>query len=446
MTLAELVSHAPTIMIGLVTLGLVWHFKGAGGRLAHRQNTLMHIANELFFDRSDEHEWVRRQDGEFLVLKSVGTNRFSLRLRLKGVGITLVHALTGGDLGDPVFDQRWAVRVMKGEAITSLHPTARAALAAAPPEVGLTGGWLTWDGPSDPAEATAALGVLQDLQRHLENRPSIAALITSEPLASVRARAMEDLMASNPDEAGRIATAHLSDPSPEVEARMAMCVPDDARKLAVLPLLEDATLAARVVRSMSPFRFLEGVTLLAHRESVSFDAAALRVLAQQNSPEAIALAWRLGPRLAQQASEDLPFAAELHIAGLLLEDAEDENCELLPFWLTLLERGSKEARKIALRALGEHASIDVVPMIRELQGRLSWLDGGQNQAADRAVRQIQARASGDRGGLALAPNDDAGMVSVAEDPENPKDVGALSLTTEPSPASAQGHRRPRQHE
>lgn len=436
MNVADLMVHAMTaVMLGFA-LWFAWRVATAPERLVRRQNAVMAVADALFFERSEAHEWVRRQGNEFLVLKSADDGQCSLRLRLNGVGLTLIptaHVVPasreGDSLGDPDFDARWSIRVMKGISITSLHPAARAALANAPASIGLMGGWLTWTGPSDPIEAHRALDLLHRLQELLEQRPPIEAFIVSEPIAAVRARAMEMLMAHDEDAAYRLAHRHLDDPSPEVEARMALCGTDDARKLAVLPQLDDAALAGRVVGSLHRSSTLKGVAILADRGRADFDGAAMLAMTRHDGAEAMALARVLGPRLVAHAeTQERTFATVLHIASRLLDHAPDPDLELLPFWLGVLEHGSTAAKHTALRVLGSQAGADVVPVLRDMQQRLGWLQTGLRQQSDLAVRQIQSRVTGGHGGLALAPSTEAGMVSIAD----PIAAGALSEVDSPA--------------
>jgi hypothetical protein len=128
-----------------------------------------------------------------------------------------------------------------------------------------------------------------------------------------------------------------------------------------------------------------------------------------------ALALELGPA-ERRRKEGLALLGEidpaLQSAGVALlrslgPEADQAMIEVLP-------KLDGELLEQIARALGEVGSVAAVAPLRSRQARLSVLQGGLSQTLDRAVLSIQARARGERGGLAVAgPVQEEGALSVA---------------------------------
>jgi hypothetical protein len=357
--------------------------------------------------------------------RDIGNNRTRTwyHAQLEVPGLPAGFSVTPGDgtapgddttVGDPRFDPWFRVKV-PGCSLGLLDARARAAFSS-DHHADL---WTVSLESSDPwtPERVAALG---RLATHLAARSadpwaSLAELATDEPLHAVRLRAMTALAADEPERARPVFEAAAAGPDPT------------SRAAALIHLGRTDGLAEAL--SAAPAAHLHPLaTTLAVGTSAQV-AVALGALGNSPLPRPVwflltaAAAARPSPEVRrallaalphQAVGEDVTFANDRAAVALCGDPAADAEAALLPLL------GSLDAAIVPVVAwLVERGTISAIPAIDEVVGRYGSADRARLAYARAA---IQGRAAGERGGLAVVADPDAGGLSEL----SPEQRGALS--------------------
>ena len=361
------------------------------------------------------------------VAEEYGSDRTVIRLEQVqtdvGLGANDFLSRMGGqrETGDRAFDDGF--RLLGGpDAIGHFDHELRARMVQGRISATCDAGRLTLGTrglPKDTDALRALIHLSRDVARAMERPPALAERITADPDPLVRRRLLAAWSELHPDDPSPIEGA-LDDPDPGVRLHAAtllgrgdvhldvLCdpgVPRSVRHNAVDTLGNDHLAAAARQLGKAPVdRHVWGRLL---RRITPDDIPAVQALepwldalrtsndARRPEPWAVALAAEVARRLSQ-----------------LPDDGISE--EVFRDLLSWPDHAPKEAALLGLRRIG---SVDSVPALSALRDDLGPLDRALRTDVDDTIRTIQARASGDVGGVSLAPREGGGLAMVDSLPE-----------------------------
>jgi len=387
-----------------------WRWLRAHGAVLPRRRSDLSGLDAIGLKRSAWLGGYRRRMGGFSVIVRPSPDRRTTLLQINGLppqlsvqpeaaGARVTKAVLGdliedATLGEPALDDRFLFGGPPAIVYSSLGPEARAGLlevARGAMDTRAQGGSLFirlgwWDETGE--QLGIALEAAVALARSLTPEGgSTAALLHAcqDPLLPVRVGAASALMKASK---GGLHAEY---------ARRLMASEDDAVRL-------EGALASGAAGQPA---------LLAIARSGAPDLRARAVAAlEPGLPEARAAAC------AAMAHEELAVA----MAGAALaERLEVAGSQVEGALLSLLSRPEREAELAAIAALAASGTARSVPALTALAEGLMF--GPIRREARKAVAAIQARASGERGGLSLAGAASGGEVSMAGEGEQ----GAVSL-------------------
>jgi hypothetical protein len=314
--------------------------------------------------------------------------------------------------GDPMFDHRFRAQVPP-DALGWLAPSVRRALRAFERVEIVTGTVRLWCRPVSRADLPVALRLARTLQNH-DPVNGLREIVTHDDAVRLRVRAAALLDAGIADSvslrtaADHLVVALLRARRPEVLARIVLDAPRDETFQLVRGLVDlgRGDVVAALVEQLDPSRW----TVRSQLRSVIVGAAA-----QMGSPQVEAALLRVvndPDRVPDPVHGDATLVLEL-----LLSVAAPT---LAPRVVALLPRAEHHHER-AGAWLARHGSVADVPALDAMVEGPS-VPGRLLMAATEAKRGIQARAAGDRGGLAFARV--AGGELSSAGPADRRDTGA----------------------